>query len=153
MKEYKFTAEIKKVDDKNAGYIEIPFNVEEEFGAKRVKVKVKFDNVEYRGSVVKMGLPCYMIGITKEIRNKMGKTFGDTISVVLEKDEDERRVEIPNDLKLELLLNKEAQEFYESLSFSQKKKYVTWIISAKKEETRKKRIEEALEKLANKEKL
>ena len=95
MKKYNFKAEIKKHKDKDATYIEVPLDVEKEFGSKRVKVRVKFDNIDYRGSIVKMGLPCYMIGITKEIRNKIGKSYGDIISVEIEKDEDERIVELP----------------------------------------------------------
>lgn len=153
MKEYKFEAKIMKVEDKEASYIEIPFDVEKEFGSKRVKVKASFDNVEYRGSIVKMGLPCYMIGMTKEIRNKVGKTYGDVVSVIIEKDEEERKVEIPNDFKLAMIQNKEAQEFYMSLSYSQKKKYISGITSAKKEETREKRIKEYISKLINKEKI
>ena len=93
----KFEAIIKKIPDKDATYIEIPFNVEEVFGAKRVKVKAKFDNIGYRGSIVKMGGPCHMIGITKDIRKKIGKDEGDIIFVEVEKDEEERVVEIPDD--------------------------------------------------------
>lgn len=150
MKKYTFEAEIKRHDKKDAAFIEVPLDIEKEFGAKRLKVKVKFDNVEYRGSVVRMGLPCYMIGITKEIRSKIGKSFGDTISVELEKDEEERKIELPEDFNEKLILNKKAYEFYESLSYSQKRKYFQWITSAKKEETRMRRIEEAIKKLEDK---
>lgn len=150
MKKYNFEAEIKKHDGKDATYIEVPLDIEKEFGAKRIKVKVKFDNVEYRGSVVMMGLPCYMIGITKEIRSKIGKSFGDTIIVELEKDDEERKIELPEDFKERLILNKKANEFYERLSYSQQRKYFQWITSAKKEETRIKRIEEAIKKLEDK---
>ncbi|MBS5938549.1 YdeI/OmpD-associated family protein [Clostridium sp.] len=150
MKKYNFEAEIKKHDGKDATYIEVPLDIEKEFGAKRLKVKVKFDNVEYRGSVVRMGLPCYMIGITKEIRSKIGKSFGDIVSVELEKDEDERKIELPEDFKEKLILNEKSYGFYESLSYSQKRKYFQWITSAKKEETRMKRIEEAIKKLEEK---
>ena len=129
MKNYKFEVEIKKHEGKDATYIEVPLDVEKEFGAKRVKVKVKFDGVDYRGSIVKMGLPCYMIGITKEIRNK---------------------IELPEEFKEKLMANNDAYKFYESLSYSQQRKYFQWITSAKKEETKVKRMEEALEKLANK---
>ncbi len=153
MKEYKFEAEIKKVEGKDASYIEIPFDVEKEFSAKRVKVKALFDDVEYRGSIVKMGLPCYMIGVTKEIRNKIGKTYGDIINVIIEKDVEERNIEIPEKLKVRFNDNKDAYEFYESLSYSQKKKYITWINSAKKDETLDKRINETIKKLINKEKM
>ncbi|VYT81012.1 DUF1905 domain-containing protein [Clostridium tertium] len=153
MKKYNFEAEIKKHEGKDATYIEVPLDIEKEFGAKRVRVKVKFDNVEYRGSVVRMGLPCYMIGITKEIRNKIGKTYGDIVSVELQKDEEEREIELPKDFKEKLILSKEAHEFYESLSYSQKRKYFQWITSAKKEETKAKRMSEAIEKLESKIKL
>lgn len=147
MKQYKFEAEIKKHEGKDATYIEVPLDVEKEFGSKRVKVKVKFDNVDYRGSIVKMGLPCYMIGITKEIRNKISKSYGDIISVELQKDDEERIIELPIEFKEKLMENDKAYNFYESLSYSQKRKYFQWITSAKKEETKMKRMEEAIEKL------
>lgn len=146
---YKFETVIQKHPDKDATFIEIPFDVEETFGSKRVKVKAKFDEVEYRGSIVKMGLPCYMIGITKAIRKEIGKEAGDSISVEIEKDEEERVVELPENFKLALDKNKAAKDFYESLSYSAKRKYVQWITGAKKSETREKRISEAVIKLEN----
>ena len=146
---YKFEAIIQQVENKDATFIEIPFDVEKEFGAKRVKVKAKFDNVDYRGSIVRMGMPCFMIGLTKEIR----KGIGDTVSVEIEKDEEERIVEIPIEFESMINKNNNAKEFYDSLSYSQKKKYITWITSAKKEETKIKRMNEALLKLEGKVKL
>ena len=149
----KFNAEIKKIEGKDGAYIEIPFDVEEVYGAKRVKVKATFDGVEYRGSIVKMGLPCYIIGITKEIRKKIEKEPGDIIEVTIEKDEEDRVVEIPTDFKERIELDNNIKEFWNTLSFSMQKKYVTWITSSKKEETRNKRIDTAIEKLKNKEKI
>lgn len=150
---YKFEAVIRKVPDKDAAFIEIPFDVEKEFGAKRVKVKVKFDDIDYRGSIVRMGQECYMIGITKEIRSQMGKGPGDSIFVQVEKDEEIREIELPEDFKNELYQNEEALKFYNSLSYSTKRKYFQWITSAKKEETRRKRITDAILKLQTNTKL
>ncbi|MEW9077001.1 YdeI/OmpD-associated family protein [Terrisporobacter glycolicus] len=150
---YKFEAVIRKVPDKDAAFIEIPFDVEKEFGAKRVKVKVKFDDIYYRGSIVRMGQECYMIGITKDIRNQMGKGPGDSIFVQVEKDEEIREVELPEDFKNELYQNEEALKFYNSLSYSTKRKYFQWITSVKKEETRRKRITGAILKLETNTKL
>ncbi|KEI80554.1 DUF1905 domain-containing protein [Clostridium botulinum] len=150
MKTYTFEAEIKKIAGKDATYVEIPFDVEKEFAAKRVKVLVKFENEQYRGSIVNMGLSCYIIGITKEIRNKIDKTYGDIIKVELQKDEEERIVIVPEEFKVRLSNNKVANDFYESLSYSQKRKYIQWITSAKKEETKVKRMKEAIVKLENK---
>lgn len=153
MKKYNFEAELKKVEGKEASYIEIPFDVEKEFSAKRVKVKALFDGIEYRGSIVKMGLPCYMIGVTKEVRKKIGKTYGDIINVVIQKDIEDRNIEIPEELNVMFNDNKDAYEFYESLSYSQRKKYIDWINSAKKKDTFKKRVNETIKKLTNKEKI
>ena len=100
-----------------------------------------------------MGLPCYIIGITKEIRKKIEKEPGDIIEVTIEKDEEDRVVEIPTDFKERIELDNNIKEFWNTLSFSIQKKYVTWITSAKKEETRNKRIDTAIEKLKNKEKI
>ncbi|MCR1975409.1 YdeI/OmpD-associated family protein [Clostridium sporogenes] len=150
MKTYTFEAEIKKIEGKDATYVEIPFDVEKEFAAKRVKVLVKFENEQYRGSIVNMGLSCYIIGVTKEIRNKINKTYGDIIKVELQKDEKERIVIVPEEFKVKLSNNKIANDFYESLSYSQKRKYIQWITSAKKEETKIKGMEEAIVKLENK---
>ncbi|WP_054199489.1 YdeI/OmpD-associated family protein [Clostridium baratii] len=143
----KFEAKLKKVQDKNASYIEIPFDVLEVYGSKRVKVKAT------RGSLVKMGTDCHIIGVTKEIRDKINKTFGDTVYVTLEKDIEERTVEIPDDFKSELQKNISANDFFNTLSFSYQKKYINYITSAKKDVTRNNRIIKSIEKLTNKEKL
>ena len=82
-KTYKFEAKIIKVPDIDGAYIEIPFDVKAEFGKGRVKVHATFDGEPYDGSVVKMGTPCHIIGIRKDIRAKIGKQPGDTIKVTL----------------------------------------------------------------------
>ncbi len=60
----------------------------------------------------------------------------------------EKRLVVPP-VELDKLFTKhaEAQEFFVSLSFTNQKEYVSWIEGAKKEETRKRRLETALEKL------
>lgn len=52
---------------------------------------------------------------------------------------------IPEDLKREFDANKEAMEFYDTLSNSVKKGLLYWVISAKRKETRQKRILEIVE--------
>ncbi len=81
--EYKFNAIIKKVPDIDGAYIEFPYDVRKEFGKGRVKVTATFDGVEYNGSLVKMGTPCHIIGIRKDIRKKIGKQPGDMIKVTI----------------------------------------------------------------------
>ncbi|MDW5290290.1 YdeI/OmpD-associated family protein [Formosa sp. PL04] len=54
-------------------------------------------------------------------------------------------LEIPKDLKQELAICKVASEYFESLSKSNKKSILYWVISAKRKETRHKRIIEIVE--------
>lgn len=78
-----FDAEIKKVPDINGAYVEIPFDVKERFGKSRAPVSALFDGEPYDGQVVRMGTPCHIIGIRKDIRAKIGKEPGDTVHVEL----------------------------------------------------------------------
>ena len=80
---YEFAAEIKKNPDMDAAYIEIPFDVKIEFGKGRVPVIATFDGVEYIGSIVKMGTPCHIIGVRKDIRAKINKQAGDIVRVTI----------------------------------------------------------------------
>jgi hypothetical protein len=140
---HEFKAIIKQHESLNAAYVEPPFDVKEVFGSKRVKVKATFDGVEYRGSVVNMG-GCYMLGLTQEMRNKIGKGFGDEVFVTLEKDVEERLVEVPEDFAAAMNCNEIAVSTFKSLSFTAQKEYVTWITSAKREATRSERIIKAV---------
>jgi uncharacterized protein YdeI (YjbR/CyaY-like superfamily) len=56
-------------------------------------------------------------------------------------------VKAPVELEHLFTTHEEAKEFFASLSFTNQKEYVTWIEGAKKEETRQRRLETALEKL------
>jgi hypothetical protein len=90
-KTYTFNAEIKKVPDMDAAYIEFPYDIKKEFGSGRVKVFATFDDEKYEGSIVNMGVKnangtvCYIIGILKSIRQKIGKQAGDTVKVTITK--------------------------------------------------------------------
>jgi hypothetical protein len=147
-----FKAIIKQHENLNAAYVEPPFDVKEVFGTKRVKVKATFDGVEYRGSVVNMG-GCYMLGLTQEIRNKIGKGFGDEVFVTLEKDVEERSVEIPEDFATAMNCDGTAVSTFKSLSYTAQKEYITWITLAKRQETRAERIIKAMALLSQGKKL
>ena len=134
-----FKAIIQQHETKNAAFIEPPFDVLEVFGAKRVKVKTTFDGVDYRGSIVSMR-GCYLLGLTQEIRQKIGKSFGDEVFVTVEKDLEERSVELPNDFAEAMNQNESAKATFQALSYTAQKEYAVWITSAKRPETRADRI-------------
>lgn len=151
MKKYEFDAVIVKREGQDASYIEFPYNVETEFGVRgQVKVRATFDGIDYRGSLAKMGTSCHILGLTQQIRRTIGKQAGDTVHVVLEQDLEPRRIDIPDDLGELLDANHEARDFFNTLSYTNKKQYVAWISSAKKAETRNNRLEKSIELLREK---
>ena len=87
---YEFDAEIKKVSDIDGAYIEFPYDIKKEFGKGRVKVYAEFDGEPYNGSIVNMGVKnldnsiCYIVGIRKDIRQKIKKQAGDKIMVKIQ---------------------------------------------------------------------
>lgn len=76
--------------EKGGAYVHFPYDIKKEFGKGRIKVHAAFDGVPYDGSVVNMGVKnpdgsiCYIIGIRKDIREKIGKQVGDTVRVVID---------------------------------------------------------------------
>jgi hypothetical protein len=141
-----FTAAIQNAGGGGA-FVEIPFDVEKEFGSKKPKIKAVIEGVPYRGTLARMGSECHMLLILKEIREKIGKTFGDEIKVVVEADTEPRVVELPAELKKAFKTEKEAKAFFEKLAYTHQREYVMWINEAKKEETRQSRIVKTIEML------
>lgn len=56
-------------------------------------------------------------------------------------------ITLPADLKIALEKSSKALAFYEQLSYSNRKEYVLWVLTAKQEKTRSERIQKTLEKL------
>jgi uncharacterized protein YdeI (YjbR/CyaY-like superfamily) len=146
MKKYKFKARI-EAGRGGGAYVTFPYDVEKEFGTKgQVPVKVTFNGVPDVSSLVKYGSPQHILGVHKAIREKIGKGPGDTIEVELEKNTEERTVEVPADLQA-LMKKEKLLPFFEKLSYTHRKEYCRWITEAKKEETRTRRLEKAIQML------
>ena len=90
---YEYDACIHCIPEKGGAYVIFPWNVKEEFGKGRIKVHTTFDGEPYDGSVVNMGLKnpdgsiCYIIGITKEIRQKIQKNDKDFVHITIQERE------------------------------------------------------------------
>ena len=59
-----------------------------------------------------------------------------------------KTVRLPDDLEAALKKNKKQNEFFNQLSFTNKKEYIEWIVTAKREETRTERINGTIERLS-----
>ena len=93
-KQYLFDAEIHEIPENGGAYIVFPWDIRQEFGKGRVKVYAEFDGVPYDGSIVNMGVKnddgsvCYIIGVLRAIRKKLGKGDGDTVHVEISERQD-----------------------------------------------------------------
>jgi len=125
-------------------FVAIPFDVEAVYGKKRVKVKAMIEGIPYRGSLVRMGGDCHILGILKAIREQAGKQIGDEVEVTVEEDEEAREVSIPADLAQALLSDPQAAQIFNRLAYTHQKEYVRWVEEAKRSETRQARIEKTL---------
>lgn len=148
-KKHTFTAIILNAGGGGA-FVEIPFDVEAAFGSKRPKVRAVIEGVPYRGLLVRMGGPNHLLIILKGIREQISKSFGDQVKVTVEADTDERVIEISKDLLREFKKDKSAKAIFDTLSYTHRKEYVTWINEAKKDETRQRRIAKTIELLKKK---
>jgi len=146
MKKYQFHATIQPGIGGGAGIV-FPYDVEREFGTKaKVPVKSTLDGVPYSGSLSKCGPSGHMLGVLKAIRQQIGKAPGDTIEVILWRDEEVRTVDVPAEFK-SLMKKQGLLAGFEKLSYTHRKEYCRWITEAKKEETRQMRLGKSIEML------
>ena len=143
-----FTVLLEKYKTMNATSITIPFDVEKVFGAKRVPVKVSINNADYRSTIFRMGGK-YIMVVPKRFREAAGVKGGEKITVEMRRDTEKRSVEVPKDLA-GALERANLQDTFSKLSYSHQKEHVNSINEAKREETRVRRIEKTIEKLAAK---
>ena len=145
-----FQTGLEKHPTMEATGLTIPFDVEKEFGAKRVPVVATINGAEYRGSIVRMGGK-YMLGIPKAFREAAGIAAGDNIVVTVAVDKAERVVEVPPDLA-KAIANAGLQDAWDRLSYTHRKEHVRAVEEAKQPETRARRIAKAVEMIAAKKK-
>lgn len=81
---HRFTATLIQNEDMDAAYVVVPVDIRAVYGKGRLAVHATFDGEPYDGQVVRMGTPDYIIGVRKDIRKKLGKTFGDAVEVTIE---------------------------------------------------------------------
>ncbi len=133
---------------KTATGIEVPAEVVEALGSgKRPKVRATVAGHTYRSSVGSMG-GRFLLGVSAEVRRAANVAAGDEVDVALELDEEAREVVVPDDFAEALAAVPAARAFFDGLSYSQRRWFVLGIEEAKKPETRARRIDKAVARLA-----
>lgn len=138
-------------DFPNSAYFVVPFDVQKEFGSRaQVRVKGAIDGCPYRSSIAPMGGGKHYMVVKKEIRDAIGKKSGDLVYVEMEPDTEQRLVFIPEDLLAAMREVPGLKEKFETMSYSHQKEYIDYILEAKKQETRDKRIDKTIDILLKK---
>jgi hypothetical protein len=139
-----------KIEGKEAGVVAAitpPVDVPKVFGTRgRVPVRGTINGFPFRSSLMPMG-GCHMMPVNKALCQGASVRPGDTVEVQMERDEEERTVEAPPELKKELGKNKKALANWEKLSFTHQKEMAISIRDAKLEETRVKRLAKVMQVL------
>jgi hypothetical protein len=129
-------------------FISIPGHVAAKLGLRGMpKIQAVIAGAPYRGSLRPMGDGTYGLGVLKSIQAGAGVGAGDRITVLLELDTAPRTVEVPADLAAVLAGDKKAAAAWDKLSFTNKKEVAASLDSAKKPETRERRLNAAVSNL------
>jgi len=145
MKKLEFKVKLDGMEGSSVAALRAPFDVVEVFGTRaRVPVRGTINRFPFRSSLMPMG-GCHRMVVNKTIRDGAGVKAGDTVVVVMERDDAERVVEVPPPLKKELSNSKAAQANWEKLPFTHQKEIARSITGAKREETRTRRLAKAID--------
>jgi hypothetical protein len=145
----RFRVLLEKHEKSEATGIAVPFNVEKVYGTRaRVPVCGTINGFPYRSSIFPMGGGCHYMVVNKATREGAKAKGGETISVVMQRDEEPRVITPPQDFARALKASKDAQAMWGKLSYTHQKEYARAIEEAKKPETRARRIEKAIAQLA-----
>lgn len=146
----RFRVLLEKAEKSEATGIAIPFEVLKVFGTRaRVPVRGTINGFPYRSSIFPMGGGRHYMVVNKATREGANVTGGQTISVVMERDDEPRLITPPQDLARALKANKEAQSAWEKLSYTHQKEYAKAVEEARKPETRARRIENPIARLSS----
>jgi hypothetical protein len=125
----------------------VPEDVVESLGSgKRPPVNVTINGYPYRTRVAVYSGVSY-VGLRKDIQAGAGVKAGDRVSVTIELDHAPREVEVPADLARALNGDRVAQQAFDKLSYTHRKEYARWIEEAKRDDTRRRRVNRAVEML------
>jgi hypothetical protein len=128
--------------------VPVPAEVAAELGLKGMpKIQAIIAGTPYRGSLMPMGDGTYCLGVLKSIQEAAGVGFGDTVTVQLEVDSEPRTVVMPADLARAIAGDGKAQAAWDRLSYTNKKEMAVSLESAKRPETRERRLAQAVEAL------
>jgi hypothetical protein len=115
-------------------------------GRKAFPVRATINGYTWAGRVSRMGGES-LLGLSREVRTGAGVEAGDEVTVTIALDEAPREVDVPAALAQALERDATAKATFDALAFTHRKEFAHWIAEAKKDETRERRVAQALQML------
>jgi hypothetical protein len=136
-------------------WVDVPVDLKTTFGkGNLVPIVATFNGtVPYQGILAMMGGAHPMLLVRSDVREELGVQVGDRLQVRIALDTAPREVNLPEDVAELVDANSDAAATWEALSPGNRREYARWIEDAKRPETRQRRVEEMVRKLAAGEKL
>ena len=100
-----------------------------------------------RATLVPAGGGRYRMQINTALRKAAGADVGDMVGVELRIDRASRRLPVPPDLRAGLRPHPKAWKAFERLTLGQRRQFIVWFDSAKSAETRRRRLDRAIDVL------
>jgi hypothetical protein len=116
----------------------LPFDTRDVWGRAKVPVKVTINGYTWRSTVGNRSGRQYIV-VNSDARRGAGVKAGDFVTIALEPDSEKREIKIP--LPLQKALGAKLTQRLNSLSFTHKKEFIVWYSTAKKEDTRTRRVQ------------
>jgi hypothetical protein len=111
-------------------------------GRKAFPVEATINEHTWAGRVARMGGE-FVLGLNRQVRTGAGVEV--TVTITL--DEAPRAVEVPPALARALDADFAAKARFDALAYSHRKEFARWIAEAKKDDTRERRVAQALQML------
>jgi hypothetical protein len=115
-------------------------------GRKAFPVRATINGYTWAGRVSRMGGE-FLLGLSREVRTGAGVEAGDEVTATIALDEAPREVDVPPALAQALEGDATAKATFDALAFTHRKEFAQWIAEAKKDETRERRVAQALQML------
>jgi hypothetical protein len=124
----------------------VPLDVKALWGEARPPVSVTINGHPYSSRLMVYSGQTWL-GLTNAFRKSYDLKAGDSVEVEMDRDDTPREVNVPPEFQKELDADDVARAAYEQLSFTHRREYAEWITSAKRADTRERRLARALEML------
>lgn len=141
-----FEAVLQEMPGGGAG-VDLPPEVIAQLGGRKVRVRGRVNGTAFRSSTMPIPGGGARLGLHRATREVVGIAFGDRVSLEVELDDSLRTVAVPPELKRALDAEPELRDAFDALSFTNRREMAEAIAGAKREDTRDRRLAQALQRL------